>query len=117
MLRDLRPFFISNSRVPGWLSRVAPIRISAITIGPVVFCRGEPSPRTKRHETIHFQQYLETAFIGFLLVYAYDYIRELLRGNRGRPAYLALRAEVEAHQYDESFSYLTKRVRWRWLRR
>jgi hypothetical protein len=117
MLRELRPLFVSNSRVPGWLSRVAPIKIAAVTLGPVVFCRAEPSRRLRLHETIHFQQYLETAFIGFLLVYAYDYLRELARGNRGKSAYLSLRAEVEAHRHDESYNYLATRVRWGWLRR
>jgi hypothetical protein len=78
MLKKLEPIFIERSFVPKLLSFFAPIEIGAITLGFVVFSRGTVSDSTRRHETIHFQQYLETLFVGFLLLYFYDYCRSKL---------------------------------------
>jgi hypothetical protein len=58
-MRNWKPIFVENSKIPIWLSKIAPIEIGAITLGFIVFSRGEISERTKRHETIHFQQFLE----------------------------------------------------------
>ncbi len=104
-----------NSRVPVWLSYLAPIEIGAITLFPFVFSRGEMSEETKRHETIHFQQYLETAVIGFLLLYLWDYAASILKGIKGREAYRSIRAEVEAWDNDKDESYLANRKRWLWI--
>ena len=92
-MKKWKPLFVKNSCVPRLLSKMAPINIGAITIGFVVFCAGVPSERVRRHETIHFQQYLETLFIGFLLIYLWDYVRLRSKGKTGRDAYLLLRAE------------------------
>ena len=96
-MKNWKPFFIENSKLPVWLSYLAPIEIGAITLGFLVISRGEMSETTRRHETIHYQQYLELLFIGFLLIYFYDYIRNLLRGMSGQEAYYNLRAEKEAY--------------------
>ena len=58
-MKHWKPLFIENSKIPVWLSYIAPIDISAITLGPIVISRDEMSEITKRHETIHYQQYLE----------------------------------------------------------
>ena len=55
-LKNRKPYFIENSKIPVILSKVAPIEIWAISFGLWVWCRGEISDETKRHETIHFQQ-------------------------------------------------------------
>ena len=57
-MRLWKPWFIENSKIPVWLSYIAPIDIGAITLGPIVISRHEMSEATKRHETIHYQQYL-----------------------------------------------------------
>ena len=87
----MKPFFFENSKLPVILSKFAPIDINAITLGPFVFSRGVLSERVKRHETIHFQQYIETLFIGFLLIYLYDYVRSGLKLGFNRDAYLNIR--------------------------
>ncbi len=115
MFKNLKPFFIENSRVPVLLSYLAPIQIGAITLFPFVFSRGEMSEETKRHETIHFQQYLETAVIGFLLLYLWDYVVSLFKGLKGPEAYRNIRAEVEAWDNDNDEDYLMKRKRWSWI--
>ena len=114
-MKNLKPIFVENSRVPVFLSKFAPINIGAITLGFIVFSRGEMTEQTKQHETIHFQQFLETLFIGFLLLYVYDYIKNYIRFRNGTLAYFNIRAEKEAYQHDETPDYLETRKRWRWI--
>jgi len=114
-MRQLKPIFIENSWVPKFLSHFAPINIGAITLGFIVFSRGTMSEKTKQHETIHFQQFLETLFIGFFILYVYDYIKNYIRFRDGRLAYHNIRAEKEAYLHDETKDYLLTRPRWRWI--
>lgn len=118
MLKNLKPIFVENSKVPAFLSRFAPIEISAITLFFLVFSRGEISEETKRHETIHFQQYLETFVIGFLLIYLYDYFYSAFVKKKGfsRDSYLAIRFEQEAWTQDKDVDYLKTRKRFSWLK-
>tara|TARA_Y100000592_G_scaffold74335_1_gene115897 strand:- start:1155 stop:1532 length:378 start_codon:yes stop_codon:yes gene_type:complete len=110
------PIFIENSKIPVWLSKIAPINISAITLGPIVLSRGTLSERVKRHETIHFMQYKELFFIGFLLIYLYDYLYAALIKKKGfsREAYLAIRFEQEAYDNDHNVDYLNNRQKKAW---
>lgn len=114
-MKNWRPIFIENSKIPVILSKIAPINIGAITLGFVVFSKYQMSEKTKQHETIHFQQYLETAFIGFLLLYAYDYVKNYIRFRDGSLAYYNIRAEKEAYQHEETPNYLLDRERWAWI--
>ena len=66
-MKNWKPIFIENSRVPVWLSYLAPINIAAITLFFLVFSREKMSEVIKRHETIHFQQMLETGVVGFVV--------------------------------------------------
>ena len=110
------PIFIENSKIPVWLSKIAPINISAITLGPIVLSRGVLSERVKRHETIHFMQYKELFFIGFLLIYLYDYLYAAIIKKKGfsREAYLAIRFEQEAYDNDHKEDYLENRKTFYW---
>src|SRR6056300_225845 len=108
-MRHWKPWFIENSKVPVWLSKIAPIEINAITLFCVVFSRGELSERTKRHETIHFQQFLETAVIGFIVIYFLDYLYKYLKHPNGRTAYRMICFEREAHDNDDYINYLDTR--------
>ena len=110
------PIFIENSKIPVWLSKIAPIDISAITLGPIVLSRGTLSERVKRHETIHYMQYKELYFIGFLLIYLYDYLYAAIIKKKGftRESYLAIRFEQEAHLNDVYEDYLERRKKFRW---
>lgn len=116
-IKLMKPFFFENSRVPVILSKLAPIEINAITLFCFVFSRGEISEKTKRHETIHFQQYLETFVIGFLLVYLYDFLYAAIIKKKGftRESYLAIRFEQEAWECDDYMNYLDCRRRFAWL--
>lgn len=114
-MKHWKPLFIENSRIPIWLSKCAPITITAITLFCIVISVDEMSEETKRHETIHFQQYLETGMIGFLLLYLYDYVVNYIKYSSGIRAYLSLRAEKEAYAHQEDEDYLANRKRWEWI--
>ena len=116
-MKNWKPIFVENSIVPVILSKIAPIEISAITLGFVVFSRGALTPRTKTHETIHFQQFLETLFIPFVLLYFYDYVKNYIIFRDGKLAYFNIRAEQEAYVNDVNLAYLNQRKRYRWLLR
>lgn len=115
-LRHWKPIFIVSESIIKALSVIAPIDIGAITLGFLVISRQEPDEETKTHEIIHFQQFLETFFIGFLFIYLYDYLKNKYNGMEGEEAYMNIRAELEAHENDKDPAYLYKRKRYAWLR-
>ena len=116
-MKNWKPIFIENSKVPVWLSYLAPINIGAITLFFLVFSRGEINKRTQRHETIHFQQMLETLVIGFLFLYLWDYVRGYIKYKDGAKAYRRIRAEQEAYDKDFTPKYLQRRKRYQWIRK
>jgi hypothetical protein len=117
-MKEWRPIFVENSKIPIWLSNLAPININAITIFPFVFSRGKMNEVTKEHETIHFQQYLETGVIGFLILYFWDYFVLRRKGLSKKASYRLIRAEQEAYAmaWPADGKYLRKRKRWAWLK-
>lgn len=110
------PKFYENSKVPVVLSKLSPIEINAITLGPFVFSRHTLSERIKRHETIHYYQYKELFFIGFLLIYLFDYLWAAVLSRKGfsRESYLSIRFEQEAYSCDGIEDYLSKRKPFAW---
>jgi hypothetical protein len=116
-MKNLKPLFLENSKVPVFLSKFAPIEIGAITLFCLVFSRGVISEETKVHETIHFQQYLETLVIGFLAIYIIDFLYAALITGKGfsRDSYLSIRFEQEAWDKDKELDYLKNRKRFAWL--
>jgi len=106
-MRNWKPIYIENSRILVWLIYLAPIKIQAITLGVIVISRDEMSEVTKNHETIHFQQYLETLFLGFLILYFWDWFVGLVKYRDGQKAYLSIRAEQEAYKHQENLTYLS----------
>ena len=116
-VREWKPLFIEHKPLLVCLSHFAPIEIKAITLGPVVISRNKIDEVTKNHESIHFQQYLETLFVGFLILYLWDWLMGLLKYSDGRSAYFAIRAEREAYQNQHNLNYLkVDRTRWSWLK-
>lgn len=109
-----KPLFFENSRVPIWLSKLTPIEINAITLFCFVFSRGDISAQTKRHETIHFQQFLETGVVGFIVLYYLDYACRYLKYRDGKKAYRMICFEQEAHDNDHLEDYLLNRKRYAW---
>ena len=110
------PVFFENSKVPVYLSYLSPIEIGAITLGPFVFSRHEIGPVTRNHEAIHWQQYKETAIVGFVLLYAIFYMIGLFKYRSGTLAYYNILFEREAYANDVDLNYLSNRKAWSWLR-
>jgi hypothetical protein len=116
-VRNWKPIFVEDSKIPVWLSKIAPIEINAITLGIIVFSRSSLPEHVRRHETIHFQQFLETLFIPFVLIYFYDYIKNYFLHRNGPIAYRNIRAEKEAYLNAGTVGYLNERQRYKWLLR
>ena len=114
-LRNLKPKFIDNSRIPAWLSNFAPINIWAISFALWVWCRGESSDKTRRHETIHFQQQIELLFVGQWVLYLVFWLVGLVRYRDGKKAYKENPFEREAFRHDDDEGYLATRHRYTWL--
>ena len=108
------PVFFENSKVPVVLSVVSPIKISAITLGPFVFSRGEISEQTKNHEAIHWEQYKETLIFGFLLLYAFYWLVGYLKYRDAAVAYFSIPFEQEAYDNDGERFYILTRRRFSW---
>tara|TARA_Y100001937_G_C7057538_1_gene302137 strand:- start:67 stop:423 length:357 start_codon:yes stop_codon:yes gene_type:complete len=115
-MKNLRPKFIENSKIPIILSKIAPIEIWAINIGPLVFCRGALSEDTKRHESIHFQQQIELLFIFHFILYFLFWIVGAIRYKNMKIAYSQSPFEKEAYDNEKSEDYLSKRKRFSWIR-
>ena len=116
-MKNWKPIFVENSRIPAILSYFAPIQIWAITLFFVVLCQGKLNEVTKRHETIHFQQFLETGVVGFVALYFWDYLHGLIKYKNGHEAYMRIRAEQEAYDNDHSETYLQTRPRFSWIKK
>ena len=109
-----KPIFIENSKVPVWLSYLSPIDIGAITLGPLVLSRGLISEVTKTHETIHWQQYIDLAIIGFPILYLVYWLAGLIKYKDGSKAYYQIPFEQEAYNNEENRYYFIARKRWAW---
>ena len=123
LLKNWKPIFIENSKIPVWLSKIAPLEIYAICLGPIVFARGTLNAKLRRHETIHWQQMLELLVVGHLILYGWDWLkgrfkyRKAWKGYKsaGNKAYYRTRAEQEAYGNDDLSDYLENRPRWKWV--
>ena len=110
------PIIYEDSRVPVWLSKVSPINIGAISLVFFVFARGKMTPRTRRHETIHFKQWMELGIVGFALLYILSYLYNLIKFRNGEQAYRMIIFEREAYLNEDDTSYLETRRPYAWIR-
>ena len=111
-----KPFVFENSKIPVWLSKIAPIDIWAVSFFVFVFCRGEMTEETRRHETIHFQQQLELLFVGQWILYGIFYCHNYLKYRNGATAYMQNKFELEAYAMQGTEGYLKNRPRFAWTR-
>ncbi len=115
-MKNWKPIFIENSKIPVWLSYLAPINIWAISFGWFVWCKGTLSPVIKRHETIHFQQQLELFFIGQWILYGLSWLHGMIKYRDGKIAYRENIFEREAYSNDYIEDYLETRPRFAWVK-
>jgi len=109
------PIFIENSRLPVWLSKIAPIDVYAFSFAFLVVCRGVMSEKTKNHETIHYRQQLEMLFVFQWLMYGLFHIIGLFRYRDGKTAYYENPFEREAYDNDQNLDYLKTRKHYAWV--
>ncbi len=115
--KKMKPIFIENSKVPVALSKIAPINIWAINLIFFVFCKGKLNETTKRHETIHFRQWLELGIVGFAFLYPVFYLwNRVVKRMPGSTAYYNIPFEIEAYQNQDDVDYLESRKLWAWRR-
>ncbi len=67
-----------------------------------------------RHEKIHKEQIIECFIIGFYIIYAWEFIRGLIRIRNYKRAYFAIRFEREAYLHEDDKNYLRKRKDYAW---
>ena len=113
----MRPIFVENSKIPVILSKISPINIYAISLVFFVFCRGTLNETTRRHETIHFRQWLELLIIGFAILYVGSWIwLRFIRRYDGETAYRMIPFEQEAYDNQHDVDYLSSRRLFAWAK-
>ena len=113
-MKNLKPIFIENSKLPYWLSKIAPIDVWAFSAGPFVVCRGQLSEKTITHETIHFLQQVEMLFVFQWILYGLFYVIGRFTKGSWKAAYYGNPFEVEAYANDLDPDYLQERKFWAW---
>ena len=109
--------FFEHSKVPVVLSWFSPLsKIWAITLGPFIFCQGKINPRTKLHETIHWEQYKELWVLGFLFLYGLFYLAAYKKYRDLHLAYYMIPFEQEAYDKDQDRNYLNNRKKFAWTK-
>tara|TARA_R110000824_G_scaffold194057_10_gene376563 strand:- start:2633 stop:2980 length:348 start_codon:yes stop_codon:yes gene_type:complete len=111
----VKPLFFEYSKIPVWLSKIAPIEINAISFFFFVFGRGKLSERSRRHETIHFEQQLELLFVFQWILYLMFYVVGYIKYRNGREAYYCNLFELEAYANEHDENYLKNRKRYCWI--
>jgi len=115
-IRSWKPIFVEDSKIPVILSHISPIKIWAINLVFFVFCRGKLTDKTKNHETIHYQQWIELLVIGFAFLYPMFWILNLLKKMNPADAYRHIPFEKEAYENEAQLDYLKARKRYAWTK-
>ena len=115
-MKNWKPLFFENSKIPVWLSKVAPINIGALSFAFFVWGRDGLSERTKRHETIHYQQQLEMLFVFQWIMYGAFWLRGYWKYRNGKQAYYQCPFEQEAYGNQDDIEYFEFRKRYAWLK-
>lgn len=115
-MKHWKPIFFNRSKLPVWLSKLAPINIWALSFFCFVWCRGDIGGDTKRHETIHFQQQLELLFVFQWILYGLFWVHGYARYRDAKLAYYRNPFEQEAYHNDQNAQYLGTRKRYNWIK-
>ena len=75
-----------------------------ITLGPIVLVDKDCLSRNLiNHEAVHVRQYIETLFIGFLVLYLLFWLRGIISGYDSYESYKRIPFEIEASDYSSKF--------------
>ena len=110
----MKGIIVSGNFIPKISSII--IDVAAITIWPFIFVRPimAENKRLLQHEEIHIRQYNELAVVGFLMIYVFDWLRGLVKYKDTTQAYLMIRFEQEAREFEATSEYLSNRDSYAW---
>tara|TARA_R110002012_G_scaffold302922_1_gene504415 strand:+ start:101 stop:439 length:339 start_codon:yes stop_codon:yes gene_type:complete len=90
------------------------ISVYAITLFPFIIISEEVDEYTMNHEMIHYEQQKELFVIGFYLLYAYDFVKGMVKYKNKDLAYFLIRFEQEAYTYQNDLGYIVDREKHSW---
>lgn len=108
------PIIIENSKIPSYISKIFNLNVIAISFAIWIISAEKLSQKTKRHELIHYVQQKELYFIGQWFMYAYYYIKGLIKYKDRQKAYFQNPFEQEAYEHQNEISYFQKRKKYAW---
>lgn len=109
------PIFYEDSKLPVYLSKIAPINVYAFSFAFWVFCRGKLSKSTRVHEAVHYHQQAELLFVLQWLLYGAFHVWGLIKYRNGKEAYYQNPFEREAYANDKNLNYLAERKHYAWV--
>ena len=124
-LNKIPPIIIHKSKVPHYFSS-SKILMYGITMFPFIFIIDfddevldqEDIIYQKKeiinHETIHFQQMLETGVIGFYVIFILEFVIKTLIHRNFQKGYVNISFEKEAYKNMKKLDYLEHRKRYNW---
>ena len=126
LLNKIKPIMINRSRVPNLFSTNG-MYMYGVTFFPFIFLVDFVNPpedmeiiykpeEIVNHETIHFQQALETGIIGFYAIFLLEFIIKSIIYRNIKDGYRNISFEVEAYKYMKNMKYLENRKRYTWVR-
>lgn len=95
------------------------LHVSGMALWPFVLIRDKDGLADEvllRHERIHHRQQLELLVVPFYLMYAVNYVFNLIRYRNRKKAYMEIIFEREAYSMDNDKNYLRQRRPYAWLR-
>ena len=86
---------------PWWLRPFLMPGVIAITLGRRIYVRKEIDERLLKHELVHVRQVNRLGLFRFVVQYAYEFIRNLIRERSFDRAYRAISFEREAYEAED----------------
>jgi hypothetical protein len=90
------------------------ISVYAITLFPFIILSEEVDEYTMNHEMIHFEQQKELFVVGFYVLYAYDFVKGMIKYKDKHLAYFLIRFEQECYNYQNDLGYIVDRKKHAW---
>ncbi len=106
------PIIVTSKVLTKILSIV--ISVYAITLFPFIILSEEVDEYTMNHELIHFEQQKELFVVGFYALYAYDFVKGMIKYRDKHLAYFLIRFEQECYNHQSDLGYIADRKKHAW---
>jgi len=126
-LSKISPIIIHNSKVPHCFSSNKTL-MYGVALFPFIFIIDFDDDTIDQediiyekeeiinHETIHFQQMLETGVIGFYAIFILEFVIKSIIHRNFKKGYLNISFEKEAYKNMKKLDYLEHRKRYNWIK-